>query len=389
LKAFKGGWKVKLQGEQKWKVRKITFQLFIVFIACFLLNACTGSKSSQDAKDKNQQSSHKLKAENWKLPMDIPEGEFFKVAGWYSKDQILYITNQGQTSSLYTYDLISGKSELLFKNDDPIVTAIPSPTRKYILIQSSPSSYEGVITIIDRKGGVKWEHALASYELEYAWNPYNESEIMVSKFNEDWTFKVFKLDMKQKELTELSIPQPFVKWIDHKRIAYLNWDQNKPALVAPLIIKDLSSASENIVSQNVFQFSTFKDVLLTITVNDNEETHAIYSFFNEEYNKAVFSFSIPQLTKFSDWLVPYNDFNTEKQQFLTFQPIRSGEADTYSDGFQLVSYHLKTGKSAILLEGLKNEPLSCSPTGETCLYGGQFEKLIDLKSKKIMNLIKE
>jgi hypothetical protein len=382
---------LKRKGEQKWNKRSIAFQLLIIFTASFLLNACSikeGLEEDRSNKKLISQQNHNSKSQKWRTSITDYEGEFFKVIGWLSNNQLLFITNKGQTSNLYRYELITGHSELLYKSDQPIVTALASPSKKYILIQSTPSSYEGIITIIDRKGKTKYKQELASFELEYAWNPYNETEILVSKFNEDWTFEVFKLDIKKKGLVNLSLTQPFVKWVDRHHIAYMNWDQNNPALFAPIVMKDLSSTKEKIAFKKVYQFTTFQDLLLTITVNEQENTQAIYSFFDRK-NQSVFSFTIPQLTKFSDWLVPFYDFNEGKQQFLTFQPLKSGESDTYVDGFQLVSYQLKTGKSSILFDGMDNEPISCSPSGEACLYGGRFEKLIDLKSKKIYNLVKE
>jgi hypothetical protein len=381
---------LKRKGEQKWNKRRIAFQLLIIFIASFLINACSSKEEPEDRSNKKliSQQNHVSKNQKWRMSITDYEGEFFKVVGWLSNNQLLFITNKGQTSNLYRYELTSGHSELLYKSDYPIVTAVASPSKKYILIQSSPSSYEGFITIIDRKGKTKYEHALASFELEYAWNPYNETEILVSKFNEDWSFEVFKLDINKEGLVNLSLTQPFVKWIDRNHIAFMNWNQNNPTLFAPIVMKDLSSTTEKEAFQKVYQFTTFKDLLLTITVNEQENTHALYSFFDRK-NHSVFSFSIPQLTKFSDWLVPFYDFNEDKQQFLTFQPLKSAEADTYADGFQLVSYQLKTGKSSILFSGMDNEPISCSPSGEACLYGGQFEKLINIKSKKVYNLVKE
>jgi hypothetical protein len=41
------------------------------------------------------------------------------------------------------------------------------------------------------------------------------------------------------------------------------------------------------------------------------------------------------------------------------------------------------------MDGLENVPINVSPTGEALLYGNRFEKIIDLGTKKIYELIKE
>ncbi|WP_066064255.1 hypothetical protein [Neobacillus soli] len=326
----------------------------------------------------------------WNLPISIPEGEFYKLSGWLSETEIVYITNLEQTSSVYQYNLLSGQSKFIYKSDNPIVNVQISPSKKYLLIHSSPSSNEGLVTIIDIKGSELLQESFASYELVFEWNPYNESEILVTKFAEDWTFQVVLVDMKDLKISERSLTQPFIKWMNKKDIAFLNWDKNNPALVAPLIVKELENGNERTVFPSVVQFSAFRDLLMTVSVNDKDQSMAAYSFFDKG-NKKVFSFSIPQLTRFSDWLVPFYDYNKHKGQFITFRPVKSGDADSYSEGFQLVTYNLKKEGSLpeLVMEGLENAPVQFSPSGEALLYGNRFDKIIDIKTKKIYELIKE
>jgi hypothetical protein len=368
----------------------IFFILILIFLT-LLLSACT---NKEQAKPKIPSRNEKPKSpvtslgSGWKLPISIPEGEFYKLGGWLSETQVLYITNLEQTSSVFRYNLLSGKNELIYKSDHPIVNVQISPSKKYILIHSSPSSYEGVVTIIDTKGSEKLKKSLASHELVFEWNPYDESKVLVSKFNEDWTFQVLLLDINNSKTTELSLPQPFIKWMDKRDIAYINWDDNNPSLFAPLIVKGLENGIEKTVFPKVFQFSTFRDLLMTVSVDEQNQSMATYSFFDKEIKK-LFTFSIPQLRKFSDWLVPFYDYNERMGQFITLSPLESGEVDSYSEGFQLLIYNPKKGSNKLIMEGLENEPINFSPSGDAILYGNRFEKIIDIKAKKIYELIKE
>ncbi|XJZ26215.1 hypothetical protein ACF5W4_12530 [Bacillota bacterium Lsc_1132] len=364
---------------------------FIIAISFFFLSACSFQQGTKLHLSTNQQQEKQTAltlSKMWKLPLTVSDGEFFKSVGWLSDDTVAYITNQEQTSSLFLYNFQSGKSKLLFKSEHPIVTVQISPAKKYLLIHSSPSTYKGTITVIDLNGKVVWGESLPSYELSFEWNPYNEREVLISKFNEDWTFQVFLINIESKSIKELPVPQPFLKWMDKDHFAYLNWDQNQPSLFAPLMVKSLSTQQEQTAFSKVYQFSAFKHRLMTITVDALDQSKAVYSFFDQNKQQLV-TFTMPHLSKFSDWLVPYYDYIEEKDQFLTFQPIKSGEADTYKDGFRLISKQLKAKKSSILFQNLNNEPLSCSPSGEACLYGNSYEKLIDLKAKKVIKWVKE
>lgn len=325
---------------------------------------------------------------DWKLPISITAGEFYMLGGWLSDTEVLYITNLEQTSSVYRYDLLSGKSKLIYKSEYPIVTIKISPSKKNILIHSSPSSYEGVVTIIDENGNEQMKQSFASYELDFEWNLFNESQILVTKFDEDWNFQLSLLDTSKSKSVELNLPQPFIKWIDKKNVAYLNWDENTPSLFAPLIFRSLETGKEKTVLPEVIQFSTFQNLLITVSVKKEDSSMAAYTFFDKEM-KEQFAFSIPQLTKFSDWLVPFYDYSETRGQFITFKPLRSGEVDSYTEGFELVSYNIKKKKSELIMEHLDNEPILFSPSGNALLYGNRFEKIIDLKTKEIYELIKE
>ncbi|MEH7483246.1 hypothetical protein V7157_19695 [Neobacillus drentensis] len=374
--------------------QKRNYPIFLILRLIFLILILTACAQKEQLKQKVTAKNEKPKSpatalgNEWKLPISIPKGEFYKFVGWLSGTKVLYITNLEQTSSVYQYNLLTGKSELIYKSEYPIVNVQISPSKKRMLIHTSPSSYEGVVTIIDIKGKEQLKKSFTSYELSFEWNPYKESEILVTKFNEDWSFQVLLLDLNKLNTTELTLPQPFIKWKGENEVAFINWDENNPSLFAPLIDRSLENGMEKTLFSSVIDFSEFRDLLVTVSVNEQDQSMANYSFFDKEMKK-LFTFSIPQLTNYSDWLVPFYDYNEQKGQFFTFSPVTSGEADSYTEGFQLLAFNPKNGSSSLIMDGLENEPIHLSPTGDALLYGNQFEKIIDIKAKKIYELIKE
>jgi hypothetical protein len=374
------------------RVIKFIFQISFLLVFASLLSSCT---HQQDAKPRPSGESDKQNIppsesiETWKLPIDPPEGEFYKTAGWLSDHQLLYITNLEQTSSLYQYNLLTGSSELLYTSEAPIVTVQISPSKKNILIQASPSTYEGEVTILTKEGSEIMKQSYPSYELGFEWNPFNESEILMSSFNEDWTFQMLLLDIEKSKHTELSIPQPFIKWTGEDEVAYLNWDDTSPSLLAPLMVKDIGAEmDEEEIFPEVLQFAAYNNILMTVTVKDKEKSQATYTFYGKS-KEEISSFSIPHLSTFSGWLVPYYDFNESKGTFITLRPLKSAEADAYTEGFELVSYDINKGSSNVILHDLKNEPILFSPTGDAALYGNRYEKIIDFKTKELSELIKK
>jgi hypothetical protein len=370
---------------------KFIYQFLFLLVFASIFSACA---NPQDAKPNPSEENDKQNVppsqpkDTWKLPIKIPEGEFYKVGCWYSDHHLLYITNLEQSSSVYLYNLLTGSSELFYKSEVPIVTIQASPSKKNILIQSSPSTYEGQVTILSPEGSEIFKQSIPSYELTFEWNPFNESEILISSFNEDWTFQMLLLDIGQRKTTELTLPQPFIKWIGKEEVAYLNWNEDSPSLFAPLMKKNLSNAKEEEIFSDVLQFATYNDILMTVTVQDDERLQATYTFYNKE-KKELNSFSIPHLSIFSGWLVPYNDLNETKGEFITLKPVKSTEADAYREGFELLSYDIDNGSSNVIMKNLKNEPIMLSPSGEAALFGNRFEKIINLKTKELIELVEK
>jgi len=367
--------------------------IIMIILLSLLLGACVNKeqhKAKLPAKSEKQKVPAADIGAEWKLPISIPknEGEFDKFIGWLSNQQILYVTNYEQSSNVFAYNLLTGEHKFIYKTENPIVNVQISPSRKLVLVHSAPSSYEGLVTIIDKQGKVQSKRSFPSYELAFEWNPFHESEVLVSSFNEDWSYQLYLLNTQNANASKITLPQPFVKYISNDQIAFLNWDKNNPDLFASLIVKRLKSGAENTVFPQAIQFSAFNDVLMTVSIREQEQNKAIYSFFDKRMKK-LFTFSIPQLTNFSDWIVPFYDFNMQRGQFITLSPVHSGEADSYMDGFQLIAYNLKKGSSELILKGLENEPIAFSPSGEALLFGNRFEKLIDVDAKKIYNLLHE
>lgn len=369
--------------------------MFLVLYLIFLILILGACSQKEQVKLKVPVKNEKPKSpvtttigDKWKLPISIPEGEFSKLAGWLSENQVLYITNLDQTSSIYRYNLLSGKNDLIYKSEYPIVNVVISPSKKSILIHASQSSSEGIVTVIDTKGAEILKKSFQSYELGFEWNPFNETQVLVTKFAEDWSFQVLLVDLRRSTTSELDVPKPFIKWLARNEIAFINWDEDHPSSYAPLNVKNIVNKSEKTLFPSLIDFSTFQDLLMTISVNEQDQSVASYSFFDKK-QKRLAVFSMPQLTRYSDWLVPFYDYNEQKRQFITLKPLSSGDADSYTDGFQLIIYNLKNDSSSLVMEGLDNEPMILSPTGEALLFGNRFEKIIDLDAKKIYELIKE
>ena len=370
------------------------FFLWLFLVSTLLVIGCSRDQSSvSKLQDKHNKESETVKPAltvsdiEKNAPIRIEEGKFDKVYGWLDSQSIIYTTNEHNSSSVYAYNLKKGTSRLITKIESMITSIDISDSGNYLFIRSSPTESESKITVIKKDGKVVYTDKIAAFDMAVEWNPYNEEEILVTIFTEDWQDQTFELSIPDQTMTKIELPNPFSKWLNKDQLIFLDWDQQSHSLFSDLVKKDLTSGKEKQMLPNIFQLDAFKNTFMTITVDQDKKEEAIYHFYNNNA-KMIASFHFPQLTRFSDWLVPYYDYNPLQRDFITFQPMYSGDVDTYKDGFQLYKYRLEgDDNQTLIMDGLENEPLSCSFDGNLCLYGYNFEKLIDLKHKKIIKLI--
>ncbi|MBT2685681.1 hypothetical protein [Bacillus sp. ISL-37] len=322
------------------------------------------------------------------VPIEMGEQEeFYKSAGWLSESEILYISNKGEgTSLLYSYNLGTGKASLLYRSEQPIITAVPSPEKKKVMIHSAASE-EGLLTVIDLTGKESYTTSIQSYELTFEWNPFDENFLVVSAFTEDWDFSSYLLDLRDNNLKEIKLPEPFVRWISEDVLVYQKWDEDGISLDAPLRTFSLKENKTETLLEGVYQFDSQGPYLMTVKVDEEEnEESGQYAFFRNG-DKSVGSIEAPLLTSFSGWVVPFYDLMDNGKNFIYLRATEQGEADLYDGGFDLLRYHLDSGNEEVIFTEMANEPLSCSPSGEMCLYGFQFDKVLNIETNEIIDLV--
>lgn len=365
---------------------------FILFTSAFLLTGCStkpegayhgGAKHSVD-RVKETPSPSFLGAEI--IPLQSEGEEFYKAAGWLNDSSILYIANKGEGSLLYSYNLATGKSTILFESEVPIISAEASPGKKKVLIHSAASN-EGILTIIDPRGKKLYSTNIDSYELSFEWNPFNEELILISAFTEEWDFSSYLLNLRENNLKEINLAEPFVRWISKEELVYQVWDEEEIALQAPLYSVSLTENPPVEIEDDIFQFDSLSGYLLTVKIDEqaNPET-AQYTLYDKGINP-VATFDAPVLTSFSGWVVPFYDLMDEGQDFLYLRALHNGEADIYQEGFDLIRFNLESKTEDLIFSGLANEPISCSPSSKMCLYGFQLEKILNIDTKEIIELV--
>ncbi len=356
--------------------------LLLLFVTFASVGCLKETATDSPATGKNGQNADDAVDVTDNIPIPVEEGVFNRVYGWLDSNTILYSTEGVQGSNVYAYNLNKGTNRLITTSISMIVSIDISDSGEYLFIRSSSGTSTSLITITKKDGSVVFSHTLNAFDLTMEWNPYNEQQIFIAAFSEDWQEQIYFLSIADKKITEAAFYDPFSKWYGPEQLVYLNWIGENTALSADLILQDLNSGEEKKLLTDVFHLDTFKDVLLTIEGDPSNHDQAVYHFYGKNM-KELESFVTPQLSSFSSQLIPYYDYLAEKKAFIFLQPVMK---DVHAEEFQLMKFDAEANQVQAIIDGLKNEPLSCSRDGNYCLYGYNFEKLIDLNKNKIMKL---
>jgi hypothetical protein len=371
--------------------------LFVFALSTLILCGCSPEPASRDGGENGKDQSAPRTAdkgqgdqeEKFKVkPVTVEKGEIQSINGWVGKNILAFTVAGQEGTKVITHNIKTGKQQTIYEGEDSIAAVTVSPSGKYLLIQSPQAGNESTITIIDHEGAQLAEETMELYELAVEWNPFDENSLLLSVFNEDWEFQVFRLQISEKKLEKIGLPEPFAQWISKNDLFFLDWSEKSPSLFAPMKKIGLLNGEAKTVLNDLIKAEALPEGIVALSVDQEQEGMSEYTFYDESF-QPVSSFSMPHLTRYSDWLVPYYAYDQSAGKFYTFEPLYSTEADAYAEGFRLISYNPDEQTKDTIFEGMENEPLSCSPEGSWCLYGFYFEKLLNMADKTMVDLVKE
>jgi hypothetical protein len=364
--------------------------LYVIFIQCLIISGCSSFKAEGIQLASEKETDITLKEVPSKpffndskiIPIDLDGGQFNSVGDWYDNTSVLFTVNEGSGSKIYKYHIYEGDTELFYKTPEQVISLEGNQNQHYFVVHTAVSAHEAKLIVLDKEGKEVLNWIVESVELQYVWNPFDENQLFITSFLEDWSFKNFVMNADTKRVVENGFPQPFIQWMDTSELAYLKWDDT--SLDAPLYTSNLETKEEKKVLDNVLAFHSYKDLLLAIS---SAEESSLYQFYEPKTMKKIQEFQIPTITTFSDrWWIPNYEYNTATNKFYYFKPVVTGEE---IEALSLVSFSMKTGEEEVVLSQSEDLPLKISPDGKRVLFGFQFMKLIDLLEKETYTLINQ
>jgi uncharacterized protein YcfL len=357
---------------------------YFLFIVLFILAGC--QLHSTEDQNTVEQSRQQAKRSQPIRALTVEGSSFFSVGDWYDDETVLIVEEKEGSSHVSLYHIYTGEKTAFFQSPNQVISIKANWDYTCFLIQTTVSGQQAELLFLNRQGEMIDSFRMDSFDVQYVWNPYQRDQLFVTSFAEDWTFRSFLIDISKKSHTPYALPQPFGQWIHQTEFAYIPINKEDPLGDVPLYSHNLETKQDKKLLDGIVSFSAFPKTILTIERNPQKQGSGNYTFYRSENLKKIHSFSTPLTSDVSGWLIPYYQFDSKNDLFYTFEGIDTAKIEE-GRGFRLLSFSLKTGKKEVVLEGISNVPFKLSPNGKLSLMGYQLEQILNLKTKKIVNLI--
>lgn len=353
------------------RVKKIWF----LFCLLFILSSCAQPQSEQTGNNDKavipvEKDIHTSVTEK----MHIDSETFHFVGDWLSNTEIVYVERKDDQYSVELFNLTSGESKVIYKDPAIIVDVLVHPMKNMLLLHTTNSSNAAQIKMIALDGTILNEFSIASSEVEIQWNDSNPDLVLLTAFQEDWTFNNYMYNGEKDELSSISLPDPFPKWLGVDTIVAVDNEDQLPTGGEVVLFDVETEHIESSGNLNVVYINTYEDRLLLVqNVGEGNEEYSLIHSNGEVLNT---------------WLMPEtNDGMFPKMNWLSNEVILmtrfsyEEQPDQLKESFELISF--EQGEEKLIAENLEAASFSCSPDATKCLTGYGFEKILDLNTEEV------
>lgn len=342
--------------------------LVLLGFVVFIIAGCT--EKTEDNNEKNNE--EKVPPNSEKVEVDIQQfvadaSTFHFVVDWLSDEEILFVEKQADIYRLKTFNIYTKDIRVLYEDKQIIADVRIHPVSNDLLIQTTASPTAATVKVISLEGVVLNEVSIESAELAIEWNDLDPAQLLLTAFYEDWSYDVFYFNGGSNDFSILPIEDPFPKWLGLGHFVLADaMDKER------LAIYDVQSgAKEFLEARSVLTFDTFKNALLIAQLTTDELVN--YSIINENQDLVA------------SWGMPFSE-SEEWGTFPAFQWIdeMSGMAirpaideQSVETTYELVKFEGEN--ETIIMEGLENTSLVCSPNQKLCLTGTGLAQILDLE----------
>ncbi|WP_099220966.1 hypothetical protein [Listeria costaricensis] len=319
-------------------------------------------------------------------PFQTTNEAFNRVVGWLTDSSVLLQVKRDGQTEFFSYDIYSGKQKLLYQTSDMISDVSISADYAYFLVYAASSKDDASIKIFKTATGEKIaERQTPPVTMNFYWNQDTPEKLMLVAYDQDWQYRTYVWNFLTGQDEEIQTLSPFVAWYSDN-LYLMRFHSNEKSELSDLYLEDIRDAqNQSLVIANILQFGVNDNLLVTLEKSEDEK-ELVYDFRTVGF-QTMFKYTQPREYDDMGTFIPYFDTNFDQDHFLVFEPYESQKLGETPGQYRLVEVDPKAGTSQTIMELMENQPLESSPNGKLALYGYQFDKVIDTKTKQLITLV--
>lgn len=367
------------------KKRTHTIQVTLLLICCCLFLFACGSQQSNGTEEPEEHPPDS--AGNGLTPLDINYHNFQKVVGWLDEQKVLVHLGDGEEHELVSFDIFSGESQQIYKDDSSILTVEINQSRDKILFQEikDDQSVFRVITV----DGIKIQSTDFGYTsyVNLNWNPTNDNSVFISHYNYDHveeteTILVYIWTIDDNAFTVKNIPSLSPRWYSENVYLYID-----ELHASALYIGDIREEQEDmVINRDVSNFFLNQDTFIGLVESDILDTEALL-FHEYPFLVGDNVIRIPKVTSNDYPVKPNLTQSTRNGKIYGVIPDYSFSLDEELGEYTLSHLDFENESVQEIMALPEDAPIALNPTEEYLLYGWRLENIISLSDPELFELI--
>lgn len=354
--------------------------LFIIFLAGCSNHLNNAKESEEDFSKKLEKHDNRATAEI--VPLTIEAMSYIQTVGFVSNQEVMYIVNEEGEYKIYLYNLFSGKTKLIYSENEQVVQAFLHPSKKFVLLHCTKNEQIANVKIVSiDKGKLVENFEVPSKEIYVDWHPENESLVFISAFNDDFSYDSYVYDANENKLVKIDLPTPFVNWFDDEQLSY-SIKSNSALQEMQLYRVKWQTGESELIEKNSVLVKKTSDRQLFLNAKPPFD-HFQYVYMKDD--RELYSIETGALSNYSEWYVPDIQFGSD-DAFYTLVADEETVLDNYSGELTLKRFDQNGEKK--LFSGPVYTTFAVSPNEQWILYNDSMSNLFHVESGKTMEWLK-
>lgn len=372
--------KLKFQNRVMSMIRLSTGKIVVLLLVVALfLSACQFKDATPSTGDETEE-------EVVFEQIPLPREEFRKIIGWKSEEEIIVQSGDIDGDSLYSFNIFTGSFSLLYETDSFILASNVIASEEKIIVQQVKNAASTLIVLSYAGEQIQELPINSNGFVDINVNAQNPAVAFVSYYEGDNNTSVYNWNIETNEYTAVESASLNPQWYSENLYLFIDNEDDFTLETGKLYMGDIRNGEVLLLDSYASDFFLHEDTFIKFTPSDFNEQEIMLTYQYPFLVDAGFMVA-PKVTMNNRILFPYL---TQAERGTSIYGIFAEKAVSIEEEpgqFIFAELNFEEGQIEPIVEVPEEAPILISANGQYCLYGWNFELLIDIENQTIHELI--